>query len=90
MKWMQYLQAFTFTIKHEKGVTNKVADAHSRRNLTVKEVQLESIGISSMKDMYQGDEDFKEAYQVCKEMGDKYHKEFSKFILQEGLLFKGS
>lgn len=56
----------------------------------MKEIQLESIGINSMKDMYQGDEDFKELYQVCQEMGDKYHKEFLDFILQEGLLFKGS
>lgn len=47
----------------------------------MKEIQLESIRITSMKDMYRGDEDFKEAYQVCKEMGDKYHKEFSDFIL---------
>lgn len=90
MKWMEYLQAFTFTIKHKKGVANKVVDGLSRRNLTKKEIQLESISINSMKDMYHGDEDFQEGYQVCQEKGDKYHKEFSDFILQEGLLFKGS
>ena len=43
-----------------------------------------------MKDMYQEDEDFKEAYQVCEEMGDMCHTKFFDFILQEGLLFKGS
>lgn len=90
MKWMEYLQDFTFTIKHKKGVTNKAANALSRRNLIIQEVQLDSMGIHSMKDMYDGDEDFQEAYQVCKEMGNRYHTEFSKFILQEGLLFKGS
>ena len=34
MKWVEYLQAYTFTIKHKKGI-NKVADALSRRNLTI-------------------------------------------------------
>ena len=62
MKWIEFLQAYTFTIKHKKGETNKVSDALSRRNLTIQEVQLESIGIHAMKDMYEQDEDFKEAY----------------------------
>ena len=35
MKWIEFLQAYTFTIKHKKGETNKVADAPSRRNLTI-------------------------------------------------------
>lgn len=26
MKWVEYLQAYTFNIKHKKGVLNKVAD----------------------------------------------------------------
>ena len=63
MKWIEFLQAYTFTIKHKKGETNKVADALRRRNLTIREVQLESIGIHAIKDMYEQDEDFKEAYQ---------------------------
>ena len=69
MKWIEFLQAYTFTIKHKKGETNKVVDALSRRNLTIQEVQLERIGIYAMKDMYEQDEHFKEAYQVYKSMG---------------------
>ena len=40
MKWVEYIQAFTFTIKHKKGVENKVVDALSRRNLVVQEIKL--------------------------------------------------
>lgn len=38
MKWVEYLQAYTFNIKHKKGVLNKVADAFSRRALTLQEI----------------------------------------------------
>ena len=68
VKWMEYLQLYTFTIKHKKGEANKVVDALSRRNLTIQEMRLENLGFHSIKDMYEGDADFKEAYQVCKDM----------------------
>ena len=38
MKWIEFLQAYTFTIKHKRGETNKVVDALSKRNLTIHEV----------------------------------------------------
>ena len=65
LKWMKYLHAFTFTIKHKKGQLNKVVDVLSKRMLTIPEVQLNSIGIESFKDLYKDDEDFVEAYKVC-------------------------
>ena len=84
------MQSYTFIIKHKKGFTNKVVDALSRRNLTLQSHQLESIGIEAMKGLYATDEDFKEAYQVFVEISDKYHTNFSKFLVQDGLFFKGS
>lgn len=60
MKWVESLQAYTFSIKHKKGVANKVANALSRRVLTIFEIQLESIGIDAMKDMYVADEHFED------------------------------
>ena len=38
MKWIEFLQPYTFTIKNKKGESNKVVDALSRRNLTIQEV----------------------------------------------------
>ena len=55
----------------------------------VQNIELESVGISVMKDMYAKDEEFKEIYQTCQEMGDKYHTKFAEYLIQEGLLFKG-
>ena len=87
---MEYIQAYNFIIKHKKGVAIKVADALSRRSLTIQETRLETMGINAIKDMYEGDEDFSKAFHVCKEMTNSYHTNFANFILQEGFLFKGS
>ena len=83
------MQKYTFSIKHKKGTVNKVADALSVRNLMVQSIELESVGISAMKDMYAEDDDFKEIYQTCQEMGDKYYTNFAEYLIQEGFLFKG-
>lgn len=55
---MEYLQGFTFTIKHKKWKMNKVVDALSIRLLTTQEVKLQRNGIESFKDLYKDDEDF--------------------------------
>ena len=78
-----------FIIKHKKRVANKVVDALSKRSLTIQETRLESMGINAINDMYEGDEDFSKAFQVCKEMIGSYHSDFVYFILHEGFLFKG-
>ena len=88
VKWMEYLQSYTFKIKHKKGVENKVSDALSRRNLTIQEIRLENVGFNSIKDLYEQDEDFKEVYQVCTDMTGQYHSTYADYMLQEGLLFK--
>ena len=88
IKWMEFMQAYTFSIKHKKGTVNKVVDTLRRRNLMVQRVELESVRISVMKEMYPNDEDFKEIYMTCQEMGDKCHTNFFEYLIQEGLLFK--
>ena len=64
MKWVEYLQAYTFNINHKKGVLNKVVDLLSRRALTLQEIWLKSMGIDHFKDLYEDDEDFVDIY-VC-------------------------
>ena len=36
-KWVEFMQKFTFAIKHIVGIANKVTDALSRRSLIVQE-----------------------------------------------------
>ena len=88
MKWVESLQAYTFTIKHKKVQANKVGDALSRRSLVVQEIQLQSMGVEALKDMYHEDSNFKEVYNVCEQHLNYFHGEFSKFLLQNGFLFK--
>ena len=60
------------------------------KNYQVQEIQLQSVRLDQIKGLYQEDDDFKEAYQVCKEMTSKYHSDFVDYMLQEGFLFKGT
>jgi hypothetical protein len=39
-KWIEFLQNFTFVIKHTNGKENKVVDAFSKINLILQEFQV--------------------------------------------------
>jgi hypothetical protein len=89
-KWVEFMQNFTFVIKHIVGTANKVADDLSRRSLIVQEFQVETLGFEHLKEMYKEDADFKEAYEACMNplLGDK--SPWTKYLIQDGLMFKGS
>ena len=90
VKWVEYMQNFTFVTKHIFGTANKVANDLSRRSLIVQEFQLDTLGFEHLKEMYREDPYFKEAYEECKNplLGDK--SPWTKYLIQDGLLFKGS
>jgi hypothetical protein len=64
-KWVEFMQKFTFVINHISGSANKVVDALSRRCLILQEFQVETLGFEHLKEMYQEDTYFKEAYEAC-------------------------
>ena len=74
MKWVEYLQSFTFVIKHKSGVTNKVADALSRRRSLLTEMKVEVLGFDEMKELYDADPDFSEAWRECKAQNLTCHR----------------
>ena len=51
-----------------------MVDALSKRNLAVQEIQLQSVGINALKDMYKDDNKFKYIY--CKENCNKEYNHF--------------
>jgi hypothetical protein len=64
-KWVEYMQNFTFVIKHISGTANKVADALSRKCLLLQEFRVKTLGFENLRDMYAGDADFGEAYEAA-------------------------
>ena len=62
MKWVEYLQSFTFVIKHKSGVTNIVADTLSRRCFLLTEMKIEVLGFDEMKELYDIDTDFSKVW----------------------------
>ena len=65
-KWVEYLQSFTCVIKHISGQANKVADALSRINLVVQEGKIQILEFEFMKELYDQDSYFQEAFKACK------------------------
>jgi hypothetical protein len=72
-KWVEFMQNFTFVIKHIVGTANKVANPLSRRILIVQEFQVETLGFEHLKEMYREYADSKEAYEACNNplLGDR-------------------
>ena len=64
-KWVEYMQNFTFVIKHISSTANKVADALSRKCLLLQEFRVKTLGFDDLKDMYRDDPYFKEAYEAA-------------------------
>jgi hypothetical protein len=89
-KWVEFIQNFTFVIKHIAGNTNKVVDALSRRCLILQEFQVKTLGFEHLKDMYCDDTDFKEAYEACTSSVQRDRSQWIEYMVQEGLLFRGN
>jgi hypothetical protein len=89
-KWVEYMQNFTFVIKHISGTANKVVDALSRKCLLLQEFRVKTLGFENLKDMYGGDADFSEAYEAAENLVLRDRSPWIDFMIQEGLLFRGN
>ena len=90
VKWIEYLQNFTFVIKHISGQSNKIADALSRRALIIQGNQVQVTAFDSMKELYGDDADFKEAFEVCENPAIRDRNPWLEYIIHDCLLFKGN
>ena len=90
MKRVEYLQSFTFFIKYKSGVTNRVADALSRRRSLLTEIKVEALGFDEMKELYDVDPDFFEVWRECRAPNLIDHiSKYDEYFIQKGILFKG-
>jgi hypothetical protein len=51
---------------------------------------VETLGFEHLKEMYKEDVDFKEAYEACKNHLLGYRIPWTKYLIQDGLIFKRS
>ena len=85
-KWVEFIQAYTFVLKHHVGTENKVADALSRRSILLNAVSTEVIGFEKLKEEYPNCPDFSENFQTLQQGPSSLHNDYT---IQDGFLFKG-
>lgn len=83
-KWVELLQAYSFTIRHKTGTASSVADALSRRPSLLSSLTIHVSGLDSWRHLYVDDPDFRVAW--------SYTSTFVwwLFTCRVGLLFNGT
>jgi hypothetical protein len=66
-KWIEFIETFSYIIKHKKGKNNVIADAFSRCYTMISQLDHKIFGLESLKEIYATDFDFKYAYENCRE-----------------------
>jgi hypothetical protein len=89
-KWVEYMQNFTFVIKHISGTAKKVVDALSRKCLLMQEFRVKTLGFDNLKEMYKDDPDFREAYEASENPILRDRSQWTKYMIQDRLLFRGN
>ena len=89
MKWVEYLQSSTFLIKHKSGLSNRVANALSRRHSLLTEMKVEVLGFDETKELYDADPNFFEAWRECRAPNLSDHvSKHDEYFIQKGMVFK--
>ena len=83
-RWVAYLERFTYVMKHKAGITNRVADALSRRINLLVTMKVEVPGLYSFPELLKTDPYFSVGLQRI-QSGQK-----TDFLLHDGFLFKGN
>ena len=84
IKWMEFLQDYTFVLKYKAGVENKVADTLSRCVMILITMSAEVIGFERLK-KYNSCPYFGKIYVILR---DGSVREMNEFLLQDSYLFR--
>jgi hypothetical protein len=86
-QWVEFLQRYSFVVKHRAGIENKVADAFSRKLFLLSIMSFEVTGFKKLKEDYESCPDFRELYSnLCRTP----HPILDDYFLQNGYLFKAN
>ncbi|GJW89313.1 multiprotein-bridging factor 1a [Tanacetum coccineum] len=83
-RWVEFLQAYTFHIKHKSGVTNKVADALSRRRSFLSTMKVNVHGFEVINELYKEDKFLSKIIEQCS------NGPYKEFLFHDGFLFRGN
>jgi len=86
-RWVNYLQQFTFVLRHKAGVDNTVADALSRTSLILSQLSTDITCFEAIKEAYSTDPDFGTCYKTLLNSPSRIDGHYSLF---NGYLFKGT
>ena len=56
--WVEFLQAYNFSVKHKMGVQKVVADALSKRHILLSAIKVKCIRLETFKELNENDMDF--------------------------------
>ncbi|GJV94407.1 RNA-directed DNA polymerase [Tanacetum coccineum] len=73
-KWVDYLQAFNFTIQHKLGKLNRGADALSRKYTLVNSLRPRVVRLELLPQNYPSDPDFGEQFSSCQNHATETHE----------------
>ena len=63
--WIDFLQAYNFTIKHKAGVQNIMSDALIWKHSVLTIMQYKVVGFEVLKELYDSNLDFGEIWKAC-------------------------
>jgi len=66
-KWAEFIESFSYIIKHKKGKDNVIDDALSRRYNMLSQLDCRIFGLETIKEQYVNDDEFKDVLENCKE-----------------------
>ena len=64
-KWVEFIETFPYVGKYKKGKENIVADALSRKNVLLNQLDVKVPGLESIKELYPTDHEFSEPFANC-------------------------
>ena len=84
------MQSYTFVLKHGSERSNRVVDALSRIQLLLTKIKVEVVGFDELNNLHPEDPNFVEAWKACKEIVAIDRTKWLDYLIQDGMLFKGS